>query len=486
MASDNSGISSCIATSWWQPVLFAGLAGGMGWGIRGQYGHETGAMIAGLLVSLTLVFLMAPPTIKSLSAARAAALATAAIGIGGTMTYGQTIGLTQNANFIGHWEAWRWGMIGLSIKGGIWISFAGAFLGIGLGGVKYRYREMLLLMGGLLVAYMAGIFLLNSPFDPANKKLPGIYFSESWYWNPDGVDLKPRYEYWGGLLFALVALVVYASLIRKDRLSLHMALWGFLGGALGFPLGQCLQSFHAWNPEVFHHGFWVSLDPYMNWWNMMEITFGTIMGSLLGLGIWLNRARIHFPTETEPHNSIPSAWEWGLFVVHCFLLVAAEFIEIPVIMELYDNGLILAIIPIVAVTGGAWWPYFLIFPVTLVPIAGKTLRSLGYEEMSISLQAGWILYVILPVSLAVLAAVYFKKKADLGQSCRQFAGIALLATTWLYFSLNYAFFNFPFPWLPWTGRTPSGLIFTTCAVGLTLLVLFGTRKGHAPSATAAS
>ncbi|MBK7497358.1 MAG: hypothetical protein IPI28_18885 [Candidatus Omnitrophica bacterium] len=133
MASDNSGISSCIASSWWQPVLFAGLAGGMGWGIRGQYGHETGAMIAGLLVSLTLVFLMAPPTIKSLSAARAAALATAAIGIGGTMTYGQTIGLTQNANFIGHWEAWRWGMIGLSIKGGIWISFAGAFLGIGLG-----------------------------------------------------------------------------------------------------------------------------------------------------------------------------------------------------------------------------------------------------------------------------------------------------------------------------------------------------------------
>ena len=45
---------------WWQPVLFAALAGGMAWGIRGQYGHETGAMIAGLLVSLTLVFLLAP------------------------------------------------------------------------------------------------------------------------------------------------------------------------------------------------------------------------------------------------------------------------------------------------------------------------------------------------------------------------------------------------------------------------------------------
>lgn len=41
------------APSRWPAVLFPALAGGMGWGIRGQYGHETGAMIAGLLVSLT-------------------------------------------------------------------------------------------------------------------------------------------------------------------------------------------------------------------------------------------------------------------------------------------------------------------------------------------------------------------------------------------------------------------------------------------------
>jgi hypothetical protein len=44
----------------WQPVLFGAMAGGMAWGIRGQYGHETGAMIAGLLVGLTLTFLLCP------------------------------------------------------------------------------------------------------------------------------------------------------------------------------------------------------------------------------------------------------------------------------------------------------------------------------------------------------------------------------------------------------------------------------------------
>ena len=36
-------------------MLFTALAGGMGWGIRGQYGHETGAMLAGLLVALVPV-----------------------------------------------------------------------------------------------------------------------------------------------------------------------------------------------------------------------------------------------------------------------------------------------------------------------------------------------------------------------------------------------------------------------------------------------
>ena len=40
-------------------MLLTAMAGGMGWGIRGQYGHETGAMIAGVLVASVLVMLFA-------------------------------------------------------------------------------------------------------------------------------------------------------------------------------------------------------------------------------------------------------------------------------------------------------------------------------------------------------------------------------------------------------------------------------------------
>ena len=41
----------------WLVLLAGAAAGGMGWGIRGQYGHETGAMLAGALVGLTLMLM---------------------------------------------------------------------------------------------------------------------------------------------------------------------------------------------------------------------------------------------------------------------------------------------------------------------------------------------------------------------------------------------------------------------------------------------
>src|SRR5262245_17803576 len=100
----------------WQPTLLTALAGAIGWAIGGQHGHGTGAMIAGLLVSLVLVLCFAPQA-ALLPAARAVALGTIAIGFGGSETYGQTVGLTHDAPLVGNWEALRWGMLGLAIKG---------------------------------------------------------------------------------------------------------------------------------------------------------------------------------------------------------------------------------------------------------------------------------------------------------------------------------------------------------------------------------
>ncbi len=458
---------------WWQPVVFAAMAGGMAWGIRGQYGHETGAMIAGLLVSLTLVILFCPK-FSLINAVRAVAWCTVGMGLGGSMTYGQTVGLTHDAPLIGHWGALGWGMLGLSIKGAIWIGFAGAFLGMGLGGKRYRYLELLILMLCVIGAFFLGSYLLNSPFDPENKMLPKIYFSDHWHWEP-GSELKPRPECWGGLLFALVLIILYTALWRKDSLAPRMALWGILGGAIGFPLGQSLQAFHAWNSEIFDQGFWTNLDPHINWWNMMETTYGATMGALLGLGLWLNQNRIQQAADSEK-NYMPLPAEWILLAVHLVMLVLVEFMAIGWVDMFYDLGLIMGIIPIMAIAGGRWWPYLVIFPVTLMPIAGKTVRQLVYNEGAIQPVLGWIIYLIVPLLLAIGMAVLYKRLSAKIKLARPFMRYALLFNAWMYFLLNFAFFRFPWPWAEWTGRTPNGIIFTICVLGLTVMVLMSGKK----------
>ena len=450
----------------WQSILLPAMAGAMGWGIRGQYGHETGAMIAGVLVSLVLVFLHCPRA-AVVPAARAAAFGAIGMGIGGSMTYGQTIGLTQNPALIGHWDAWWWGMLGLGVKGAIWIGFAGLFLGMALGGRRYSWRDIFVLMIGMFALYGAGWWALNQPFDPASRILPTVYFSASWHWQPSaGEELQPRPEVWGGLLVAILGAWVWAGWARGDRLARHLMLWGMLGG-LGFPLGQCLQSWHAWNRDLFTTGIWAAIDPTMNWWNWMETTFGAVMGACLGLGLWLNRRAIG---DGDDHLNVASRpWlEWTLVCVHVALLVVAEFSALAWANALYDPGLVIAFIPLVAVASGRWWPVLLVLPITLVPIAGKTIRSLVYQSPAIGPAAGWMLYGVLPVLIATAVAVWFLRRATRASSGREFARIALLVNVWIYFGVNYAFVRFPWPWQPWTTRTPNSLVFLVCAVGLTV------------------
>jgi hypothetical protein len=440
------------------------MAGGLGWGIRGQYGHETGAMIAGLLVSLVITHFFCRHW-KSLAVARAVGLCTVAIGFGGAMTYGQTIGLTQDAPLVGNWAALRWGMLGLGIKGAVWIGFAGLFLGIGLGGVRYRPLELTGVLLAALGLFFAGVETIHSPFDPAAQILPPIYFSDDWRWEP-GANLRPRREVWGGLWLALIGATAYARMIRRDRLALRLALWGMISGAIGFPAGQGVQAFHAWNREWFASGAWASIDPVINWWNMMETTFGAVLGGLLALGVWVHRKLLaeQGPAAT---GSLSPALEWPLAVIHSGLLLASEFGSLPVMGAYTEFSLIMGIIPLAAIAGGRWWPYLMIFPITLLPIAGKTVRQLGYREPALPEAAAWILYLALPLVLAASAVWWFGRGERPRDPASRFTGPALLMVTWAYFLLNFAFFRFPWPWERWTPRTPNGLIFLVCALGLT-------------------
>lgn len=452
----------------WKPVLLGAMAGGLGWGIRGQYGHETGAMIAGLLVSLTLTLLFCKRA-NALAVARAVAWCTVGIGFGGSMTYGQTIGLTQNAPVVGNWEALRWGMLGLAIKGGLWIGFGSAFLGMGLGGKRYSPIEMLLVMIGLLLLSLVGIWLFNQPFDSANKVLPRLYFSVHPEWEPDP-NIKPRREVWGGMLLALTGLLLYVRLVRKDFLAGYLGLWGLLGGALGFPLGQCLQAGHAWNLAAFQTGWLAQIDPLINWWNWMETTFGLTMGATIGLGVWIHRQRIALP-KMEPVSTIPLPVEIYLLGMHLFLLIDSEFTSYSRFSSLYDNGILLGLIPVVMIASGRLSPYWMALPITLLPIAVKTLRQLAYKEHLISPSLGWLVYFALPLLFAVVLAIVFSLKKSRQETATPYLRTSLLYATSIYFFLNFAFFHYPWPWQTWTMRVPNAILFLICAVSIAWLAL---------------
>lgn len=461
-------------------MVLTAMAAGMGWGIRGQYGHETGAMIAGALTSFTLVFLFAPHA-SSLAAARAVAMMTIAIGIGGSMTYGQTVGLTHDKPLIDNWDALRWGMFGLFIKGGIWIGFAGAFLGMGLGGKRYRPAEIALLMAALLGIMFLGLWLLNSPFDIEKKLLPRFYFSDDWFWEPDG-ELKPRPELWGGLLLAWTALTLYVGTIRRDRLGMNMALVGFLAGGLGFAGGQCTQAYHAWNPKLFDESIFAGFFKHVNWWNTMETTFGLIFGTVLAFGLWCNQRHIAIE-QADDDVVISPPWEVLLVCVHLVILLTAEFLPLPGrgvwIQEYIRYGLLLATIPMIGAVGGRFWPYLLPLPIVAAPIVGKTVNQLAHKNEHIEVGLGWLVYVEIPIAIMLCAAVWLIVAGMKGQPSRQFTRVGLLLTTWVFFWLNYGFFEFPWPWNDWTTRTIHGMVFAGCTICLTFAALIVRTKPRA-------
>jgi hypothetical protein len=409
------------------------------------------------------------PRAASLTAARAVALCALGVSLGGSMTYGQTVGLTHDPEMIGNWAALRWGLLGLALIGGIWIAFAGALLGMGLGERTYRPLELLGLVVVMFICLLAGVYFFNTPFDPAAHRLPRIYFSDDWYWQP-GADLKPRRECWGGLLCALLALVIYVGVVKKDRLAARLAAWGFWGGAIGFPAGQCIQAYHAWNPELFRQGWFGTFASQINWWNFMETTFGAIWAVVLTLGLWLNR-RLIAAEEREPTIVFREPLEWLFVLIHVPVLVAWNFAEIPLLDSFADHALTMIALPLVAVMGGRLWPYLLTLPIVALPIAGKTLRQLSYYESAIHPVAGYVIYLVLPLTVLTWAALLLARQPASRPSARTFSRWALLLTTWLYFGLNYAFFRFPWPWQAWTGRTPNAIVFAACALVLTVVAL---------------
>lgn len=434
-------------------LLLAALAGGMAWGIRGQYGHETGAMIFGVLVGFVVV-LVHLPAASPLQAARTIGLFTLAIGFGGSMTYGQTIGLTMDDAVHGnvaepHWNAaaYRWGMLGLAIKGALWIGFGGLFLGIGLGGKRYSPREMLGLGTAMLALFFFGRWLLNTPFDPEHRQLPFLYFSDHWQWEA-AENVKPRREVWGGILFAFCGALSYLMAVKHDRLAINLALWGTIGG-LGFPVGQWFQAAAKWDPEMFHNSSWWQIG--VNTWNMMEVTFGMVAGFCIACGCWVNRCRI-VQSKAGDECFLSTSAEGWLISSYVYVLLVGWYFENSVLIMVHEYGLLLGLLPMIVMVQGRFAPFLYVLPIAALSPIVKTFLARFRDTDSTSTSAGLVFVVTIPLAALTWLALDCARRSIAGWSMRAFAGIGLAVTATLYFWLNFTFFSFPWGWFTdWRG-----------------------------------
>lgn len=237
----------------------------LGWGLRGYIGGGPfGAMIPGAMVAICLSMLLNLP-LKLASVF--VVFGVVAIGLGGEMTYGQTLGFLRNP------ETMWWGTLGTSVKGSVWGLLGGIVLALGINYERLSSRAVIfgfiLLMAGMFI----GFKFINQPML--------VYFSDR---------SNPRPESWGALLVGAIFLFVFLW-IKLDAVSFKIiwrfALFGMIGGGLGFGLG----------------GFWIVLGSRVNdimifgeWWKAMEFTFGLLLGAFYGVAAWLSRKHIAYLT----------------------------------------------------------------------------------------------------------------------------------------------------------------------------------------------
>lgn len=249
-------------------LALCAVAMALGWGLRGFIGGgPLGAMIPGAMTGLLAAHLLR----QERQTAWLAACGAIGFGLGGQMTYGQTVGLSLKP------ETFWWAMLGFAIKGGAWGLAGGAVLGAGFlrAFEGWSPRRFLLGLAAMLAATWAGWRLVNA------SRL--VYFS-------DPVN-KPREEVWAGLLAGALAFLVFAAHGPLRRAAWRFSLWACAGGALGFPLGAALQ---AW-------GRGLGSLAWLDWWKGMEFTFGALLGLGCGIALWRSRQELT-PGATAPQQ----------------------------------------------------------------------------------------------------------------------------------------------------------------------------------------
>jgi len=291
-------------------IVLCGLAMSVGWGFRGDYGHEAGAMVPGALLALAICLASGRPDWWR----RASIMAMCgAIGwaFGGQMSYGRITGYTASSSL----PDVAYGYACLFVVGGLWAGIGSAILALSVTQSR-SYLEsyagplvvLWLVWLGLdlsgLTAWLVGKWYLHdTDWVAASSALVvaavyGAFFARGrpacaliavlaggWWLGYAVLTVllglrmtPPRSDNWAGCIGLFAALLLY--LLRKqNRTALMLALYGFVVGGIGFVLGDSVNMLGR--AQAGPIGRYEALQG-LDYWKWMEQLFGLIMG--LGVG----------------------------------------------------------------------------------------------------------------------------------------------------------------------------------------------------------
>lgn len=260
-------------------ILLVGIALGTAWAIRGQFGHEPGAAMAGIIGGTALILAAGR---KDWYNKMLPVIASSAIGWGvtGMISYGMVVGYCRAGDLLNS----TYGFVSLFVIGALFGLLGGGLVGLSLNSspakrVNWPSLVAEMTAGGAIVYY----FL--------------IYQSELFM-------TPPRSEAWAICLGAGAALVWH--MVRNGyKSALRVAFYAMLGAGFGFSFGNFLQNTgHA-------------MKIPFNWWNVMEYNIGFWGGSGMAYGVFTSV----WPSENEAPKKYENRLSFCLILLIIPLLV---------------------------------------------------------------------------------------------------------------------------------------------------------------------
>jgi hypothetical protein len=299
-------------------VALGVLSLSVGWGIRGNFGHEYGAMLPGALATMGLVLLSNRPDWWRRTA-YFGMFGALGWSFGGSISYMQVIAYTHS----GHSPSVLYGFASLFVIGGLWAAMGGAGAALPATLSRDRLREFfpptLLIfaawlvesvwlepwlethgydlnwydtdwLGVLIASFVALAYGMARQFDRATTLI--LYMCIGWYIAflslVVGLGLRmtpPRGDNWAGCLGMVAAILVYCYRYHLAALAFSTIATGIAGG-IGYALSVMLKLVN------------LTSGLETNWHSVLEQTQGLFHGLALALTMGI-LARRQPPTCDE-------------------------------------------------------------------------------------------------------------------------------------------------------------------------------------------